>query len=67
MFGLPWQSFWVHAQDDNMPGLLSALNSIEKAGGRIINGTELPNYKTIISPDGWDWYAWSCVSAIMVC
>lgn len=28
---------------------------ITAAGATIINGTELPNRNTIISPDGWDW------------
>ena len=28
---------------------------IESAGATIINGTELPDYQTIVSPDGWNW------------
>lgn len=29
---------------------------MQQAGARIINGTELPNYKTTVSPHGWNWY-----------
>lgn len=39
-----------------MPGLIAAIEAIKKAGGRVINGTELPNYKTFVAPNGWDWY-----------
>lgn len=29
---------------------------MQQAGARIINGTELSNYKTTVSPNGWNWY-----------
>ncbi|KAF2845247.1 amidase signature enzyme [Plenodomus tracheiphilus IPT5] len=54
-FGLPWSSFWVHADADQQSVLLSLLSLIEAAGGTVINNTELPNYKTMVSPDGWNW------------
>jgi amidase len=28
----------------------------EEAGGCVINGTEIPNYRTIVAQDGWDWF-----------
>lgn len=54
-FGLPWSSFWVHAGPEQQAGLLSLISLIESAGATIINNTELPNYDTIVSPDGWNW------------
>ncbi|KAF1980052.1 amidase signature enzyme [Bimuria novae-zelandiae CBS 107.79] len=54
-FGLPWDSFWVHAGPEQQSSLLSLISLIESAGATIINNTELPNYETIVSPDGWDW------------
>ncbi|OCK99635.1 glutamyl-tRNA amidotransferase subunit A [Cenococcum geophilum 1.58] len=54
-FGLPWQSFWVLADDEQQQLLLELLELIELAGATIINGTELPNYQTIVSPNGWNW------------
>ncbi|KAJ4291926.1 hypothetical protein N0V90_009823 [Kalmusia sp. IMI 367209] len=54
-FGLPWDSFWVHAGPEQQSSLLSLLSLIESAGATIINNTELPNYDTIVSPDGWNW------------
>ncbi|KAF2714912.1 glutamyl-tRNA amidotransferase subunit A [Pleomassaria siparia CBS 279.74] len=54
-FGLPWNSFWIHADDEQQATLLSLISLIEAAGATIINNTELPNYETIVSPDGWNW------------
>ncbi|GME25119.1 putative amidase family protein [Neofusicoccum parvum] len=54
-FGLPWASFWQYAPSDQVATLLSVLDIIRAAGATIINGTELPNYETIVSPSGWDW------------
>ncbi|KAI9742697.1 MAG: hypothetical protein M1818_003838 [Claussenomyces sp. TS43310] len=54
-FGLPWQSFWVLADDKQQQQLVELLRLVESAGATIINGTELPDYQTIVSPDGWDW------------
>lgn len=55
VFGVPWDSFWVYAADDNLPGLFAAIEAIREAGGTVLNGTELPNYKTLVPSDGWDW------------
>lgn len=54
-FGLPWNSFWVHAGPEQQSSLLSLISLIGSAGATIINNTELPNYETIVSPDGWNW------------
>lgn len=55
VFGLPWKSFWVHASEPMLSSLIELLAMIEEAGATIINGTELPNYEAIVSPDGWNW------------
>ena len=54
-FGLPWQSFWSHADPVQQAALLEIVRGIESAGATIINGTELRDYETIVSPDGWNW------------
>ncbi|KAM0306321.1 hypothetical protein HYE67_002331 [Fusarium culmorum] len=54
-FGLPWKSFWVHADGDMQSQLLELVDLIKSAGATIINGTEITNYETIVSPDGWNW------------
>ncbi|PSN74247.1 glutamyl-tRNA amidotransferase subunit A [Corynespora cassiicola Philippines] len=54
-FGLPWDSFWVYADQEQQATLLSLISLIEDAGATVINNTELPNYQTIVSPDGWNW------------
>jgi amidase len=54
-FGLPWDSFWVYADHEQLSQLLSVISLIESAGGVIENNTELPNHKTIVSPEGWNW------------
>jgi amidase len=54
-FGIPWSSFWIYA-DDEQRGILKALLSlISEAGATIINGTEILDYQTLVSPDGWNW------------
>lgn len=55
IFGLPWKSFWVHAEEPMLSSLIELLDLIKGAGATIINGTELPNYETIVSPNGWNW------------
>lgn len=55
VFGLPWESFWVYADEDMLGQLLHLLALIQSAGATIINGTEITNYETLVSPDGWDW------------
>ncbi|KAG9243091.1 amidase signature domain-containing protein [Calycina marina] len=54
-FGLPWMSFWQYADENMQKQLLDLISLIESAGAEVINGTELPYWQTIISPDGWDW------------
>lgn len=54
-FGLPWFSFWQYASANQQEQLLDLISVIESAGAEIINGTELPYWQTIISPDGWNW------------
>lgn len=55
LFGLPWLSFWQYAPLYQQQELRELINLIEAAGAIVINGTELPHWQTIISPDGWDW------------
>ena len=62
-FGLPWQSFWALASEEQQASLLGLIDLIERAGATVVNGTELPNYQTIVSPDGWNW----CVCSVPVC
>ncbi|KAF4495639.1 hypothetical protein FAGAP_8192 [Fusarium agapanthi] len=54
-FGLPWKSFWALADEDMQSQLLDLVDLIKSAGATIINGTEITNYETIVSPDGWNW------------
>lgn len=37
VFGVPWESFWVYAEADNLPGLFAAIEAIESAGGTVID------------------------------
>lgn len=55
VFGLPWNSFWVYADSEQQEILLSTISLIESAGATIINETEILDYETIISTNGWDW------------
>lgn len=54
-FGVPWDSFWVYADTEQQSILLSLIELIKSMGATIVNHTELPNYETIVSPDGWNW------------
>lgn len=54
-FGLPWESFWALGDSGQIAQLVELVELLEDAGAIIINGTELPHYKTIVSPDGWNW------------
>ncbi|BCS25086.1 amidase family protein [Aspergillus puulaauensis] len=54
-FGLPWESFWALGDSDQIAQLVELVQLLEDAGATIVNGTELPHYKTIVSPDGWNW------------
>ena len=54
-FGIPWKSFWEKAKPEQLTVLLDMVAMIEDAGAKVINGTELPLYETIVSPEFWDW------------
>lgn len=55
VFGLPWNSFWVYASEDEQTQLLEIISMIEAAGATIVNNTEILDYETIVSTNGWDW------------
>ncbi|KAJ5563268.1 hypothetical protein N7535_008432 [Penicillium sp. DV-2018c] len=55
VFGIPWKSFWALGDPAQIAELLELVKLIESAGATVINGTELPHYKEIVSPDGWNW------------
>lgn len=54
-FGVPWSSFWVYADQEQLDALTSLIRLIQSAGATIINNTEILDYETIVSPDGWNW------------
>ncbi|KAL1900373.1 hypothetical protein Cpir12675_000955 [Ceratocystis pirilliformis] len=54
-FGLPWDSFWKHASDEQLDVLLKLVTLIEDAGATVINGTEILDGDEFISPGEWDW------------
>ncbi|CAF9938557.1 MAG: hypothetical protein HETSPECPRED_001108 [Heterodermia speciosa] len=54
-FGLPWQSFWALLEETQQASLIELIDLIKEAGATVINGTEIPDYQTIVSPDGWNW------------
>lgn len=55
VFGLPWKSFWVYADAEQQAILVSILDLIQSAGATIVNETEILDYETLVSNDGWDW------------
>ena len=55
-FGLPWKSFWALASEEQQVSLMGLVELVKRAGATVVNGTELPNYETIVSPDGWNWW-----------
>lgn len=55
VFGLPWKSFWVYADAEQQEILVSILDLIASAGATIVNETEILDYETLVSSDGWDW------------
>lgn len=54
-FGIPWSSFWVYADQEQLDTLVALLALLQSAGATIINNTEILDYQTIVSPDGWNW------------
>lgn len=55
VFGLPWKSFWVYADVEQQEILVSVLQLIESAGATIVNETEIQDYETLVSNEGWNW------------
>ncbi|RMY90947.1 hypothetical protein D0861_03360 [Hortaea werneckii] len=55
IFGVPWETFWVYADDQQQAVLLSMIETLQHAGAMIVNNTELPSRDLLVSPDGWDW------------
>ena len=53
--GIPWDSFWVHADPEQLSVLLDFIDQIASAGATVVNGTEIPNYETTVCQAGWDW------------
>lgn len=54
-FGIPWSSFWIYADQEQLDTLTNLIDLIQSAGAKIINHTEILDYQTIVSPDGWNW------------
>ncbi len=54
-FGIPWASFWALADQEQLNILLEMVSMIQDAGATIVNGTELPYYNKVVSPDGRNW------------
>ncbi|KAF2159131.1 hypothetical protein M409DRAFT_61084 [Zasmidium cellare ATCC 36951] len=54
-FGIPWLSFWQWADQEQLDNLLNIVEILKDAGATIVNGTELPYWQTIVSPNGWNW------------
>lgn len=54
-FGLPWMSYWQYADAEQIAILTKLLDQMRAAGATIINGTEITDYQTIVSNNGWDW------------
>ncbi|KAI6910121.1 amidase family protein [Hortaea werneckii] len=55
VFGVPWETFWVYADEEQQAILLSMIETLKDAGATIVNNTELPSRDLLVSPDGWDW------------
>ncbi|KAI3396229.1 hypothetical protein diail_12373 [Diaporthe ilicicola] len=55
VFGLPWKSFWTYADSEQQEILVSTLELIKSAGATIVNETEILDYETLVSTDGWNW------------
>ena len=50
-----WMSFWRHAPPEQLEILGEILDMIKDAGAEIVNGTEITDYETIVSDNGWNW------------
>ncbi|EPQ26694.1 uncharacterized protein PFL1_05673 [Pseudozyma flocculosa PF-1] len=54
-FGVPWDSFWRLAPATQQQQLGELIRLIRDAGAEVVNGTEIPTRKLLVSPDGWNW------------
>jgi amidase len=54
-FGIPWDSFWKYADEDQLNQLLTVVQAVQAAGATVVNNTEIPSRELTISPDGWNW------------
>ncbi|KZL68111.1 amidase family protein (glutamyl-tRNA(Gln) amidotransferase subunit A) [Colletotrichum tofieldiae] len=54
-FGIPWNSFWVHANAENKAQLGQLIELIKTAGAHVINFTEIADFDNIVRKAGWDW------------
>lgn len=54
-FGIPWDSVWKYADQEQLDVLSDMISMIEEAGATVVNGTEYPYAEQIVSPDGWNW------------
>jgi amidase len=54
-FGIPWESFWKYADQEQLDVLNAMIDMIKEAGATVVNGTELPHAEQIVSPNGWNW------------
>ncbi|PHH73477.1 hypothetical protein CDD80_3806 [Ophiocordyceps camponoti-rufipedis] len=54
-FGIPWNSFWVHADAETQRALTRVIKHLRDAGAEVYNRTEITDYDEIVSPHGWDW------------
>ncbi|KAK5697151.1 hypothetical protein LTR97_007286 [Elasticomyces elasticus] len=55
VLGIPWASFWALADAEQLGVLTGMVELLQQAGATIVNGTELPHYRDIVSPTGWNW------------
>ena len=46
---------WIYADQEQQTMLLELIDLIRDAGATIINGTEITDYQTLVSPGGWNW------------
>jgi amidase len=53
-FGIPWNSFWKYADQEQLQVLNAMVAMLKDAGAIIVNGTELL-HPDIVSPSGWNW------------
>ena len=50
-FGIPWESFWKYADQEQLEVLYTMVMMLETAGATVVNGTELL-HPEVVSPTG---------------